>query len=255
MPSTGSNENLDRLVGNQANMGFVQTDVLYRRARTENLGGIKTLLALHPESLHFVVRNEVLSQGGVMGIGAKEYTLSTIEHLAGRKLAAAGGSVETAKQVKTDSDIGFQIVEAPNNGDAKKMLDSKQVDAVLFVGGVPLGDVAALGAGYKLLSVPQPVAEKLKGAYRPTRITYRGMKAEGVATVGTDALLVTREYKTPAMQQSLAKFRSCVLSKLDEIKETTGTHPAWQTVEADNRGKWSYYELPTVAEPTTPKKK
>lgn len=36
------------------------------------------------------------------------------------------------------------------------------------------------------------------------------------------------------------------LADLDEIKETTGTHPAWQGVRADNRGMWPYYELPAT---------
>jgi hypothetical protein len=70
------------------------------------------------------------------------------------------------------------------------------------------------------------------------------MNASGVATVATDALFVTREYKTPKMIATLAKFRTCAVEKIEEMKETTGTHPAWQKVDTANKGKWAYYDLP-----------
>src|SRR5215471_5957551 len=39
----GSMENMRLLTGNQVNAALVQTDVLYFRARTENLDNVKTL--------------------------------------------------------------------------------------------------------------------------------------------------------------------------------------------------------------------
>lgn len=68
----------------------------------------------------------------------------------------------------------------------------------------------------------------------------------GVNTVATDALFVTREYKTPKFVEALAKFRGCLLANLDDLKEATGMHPKWQAVDAANKGKWPYYELPAV---------
>ena len=38
VPSAGSNDNINQLVGNQVNAAFVQSDVLWLRARTEDLG-------------------------------------------------------------------------------------------------------------------------------------------------------------------------------------------------------------------------
>jgi hypothetical protein len=72
------------------------------------------------------------------------------------------------------------------------------------------------------------------------------VNAAGVTTVATDALFVTREYKTPAMVNSLAKFRACALAKVLELQETTGSHPAWQGVDPANRGKWAWLELPAA---------
>src|SRR5512141_2081618 len=79
VPSTGSMDNINQLVGNQVNAAFVQSDVLYLRARTEELGNVKTLLALHNEALHFVAKaNSGLKEGGTLGFGAKEIVLSDI---------------------------------------------------------------------------------------------------------------------------------------------------------------------------------
>jgi hypothetical protein len=80
------------------------------------------------------------------------------------------------------------------------------------------------------------------------------MGAAGVPSVQVGALFVTREYKTEKMTTSLARFRSCALDKIDELKETTGTHPAWQAVEASDKGKWPWYELPSVTAARTSKK-
>lgn len=247
MPSSGSVENLDRLVSNSTNAAFVQSDMLFMRAMTEDLGNIKTLLALHPETVHFVapVRSGVKA-GGMLGVGGQEVVINDIGQLAGLRVGAAGGSVVTAKVVKLQSDIGYQLAEYGDTAQLLKALADGQINAALLVGGAPLGSVASLPAGYKLLSVPPAVAEKLKNVYRPIRANYRNINAAGVPTISTDALLVSRNYKTPKMVEALGQFRQCVLSNLDDIKEVTGTHPAWQSVKADNRGLWPWYDLPAA---------
>jgi TRAP-type uncharacterized transport system substrate-binding protein len=246
--STGSQENITNLVGNQVNAAFVQSDVLYWRARTEELGNVKTLLALHPEQIHFVAKAGT-KVGGKMGFGGS--ALENIGQLAELKVGAAGGSSITSQVIRVQSEIPYSTVIYDNNDLALKALAEGKVDAVLLVGGAPLGSVASLGADYKLLSIPAGAVEKLKGVYRPARLNYPKMGAAGVTTVSTDALFVTREYKTEKMVQSLARFRACASAKVEELKETTGTHPAWQAVDTSNKGKWPYYELPVV---TTSKK-
>lgn len=245
--STGAVENLERLINNEVNMAFVQSDLLYRRAKVQDLGGVKTLLALHKEQLHFIVRNEVLKRGGTLGFGATEYRLQSVDQLAGLRLAAGGGAIETAKQFRTDSEVDYKLVETKDSDAALAALVAKQADAALLVGGAPLGNIKGLDSNYVLLAVPPAIADRVKGAYKPARVTYTKMGAQGVPTVAIDALLVTREYKTEKMVGALGRFRQCVLSKIDELKETTGTHPAWQSVDPANRGTWNWYTLPAVS--------
>lgn len=243
-PSAGSNDNINQLVGNQVNAAFVQSDVLWLRARTEDLGNVKTLLALHPEQLHIVARAQSgLKQGGVMGIGGSEVVLGDITALAGRRVGAAGGSLVTAQVIRLQSEIPFHVMPFDNGDDVLAALDKGEIEAAVFVGGAPLASIAKLGPQYKLLPVPAPLLEKLKGVYRPARLNYQKMGATGVATVATDALFVTREYKTPKMTDGLAKLRACAQASIDELRETTGTHPAWMQVDTANRGKWPWLEL------------
>lgn len=243
-PSTGSVENIDRLIGNQVNAAFVQADVLYRRAQIEDLGDVKTLLALHPEVVHFIVPQvSGLKTGGVMGVFGSAVVLTDITQLAGLRVGAAGGSEVTAKEIKLQTDIPYVVVPFKTNADALAALQDGKINAVVMVGGAPLPSVSKLPPGvFKLLAVPPVVAEKMKSAYRPARVSYRNLDAAAVPTVGTDALLVVRNYKTPKMVAALTAFRQCLLESLDTIKETTGTDSNWRTVRAENRGTWPYYE-------------
>ncbi len=179
-----------------------------------------------------------------MGIGGSTVAFTSLEQLAGRKIGASGGSQVTAQVIRLQSEIPFSVVPLVNEAAVKAALAKGDIDAALFVGGQPLGTVADLGPSYKLLSIAAATVEKLKGVYRPARLNYRTLGAAGITTVATDALFVTREYKTTRMTDSLASLRGCAVASLDDLKETTGTHPAWQNVEAANKGKWAWYDLP-----------
>lgn len=257
-PSSGAVENLERLVGNQVNGAFVQTDMIFRRAQTEDLGSYKTLIALHPEAAHFIVlANSGLKTGGKLGtsFGATDVVLTDLTQLAGFKVGAAGGSAESAAIIKANSDIPFLVEKFAKNDDALAALKAGTVQAVLMMGGAPVPSIAALPANtYKLLAISPSTVEKLKGAYKPARANYTNLGAAGVSTVSTDALLVVKNYKSAKMVESLSKLRACVYAKLDEITETTGSHPSWDKVKADSRGAWAYYELPAVAAPAGAKK-
>lgn len=243
--SGGSNDNISQLVGNQVNAAFVQSDVLWLRARTEDLANVKTLLALHPEQVHIVaLASSGLKEGGVMGVGGKEVVISDLAALAGRRIGAAGGSLVTAQVMRLQSEIPFNVIPFDKGEDVLAALEAHRIEAAVFVGGAPLGTISKLDQRFKLLPITGPVVEKLKGVYRPARLNYSKLGAAGVPTIATDALFVTREYKTQKMVDGLAKLRSCALDSIDELKETTGTHPAWQFVSTDNKGKWPWYELP-----------
>jgi TRAP-type uncharacterized transport system substrate-binding protein len=249
MSSKGSVENMDRILGNEVNAAIVQTDVLFYRARNEDLGNIKTLFALHPEEVHVITPSvSPIKSGGVAGIGSKSVQFNTVNDLAGRAVAAWGGSVVTAQVIRLQSEVNFTVTEVADFKAAKAALDKGDVAAIVMVGGQPMADVQSLNNAYKLLSFPDAMMGKLKSVYVPAKLNYSGMGqgGSGVQTIATEALYVTRAYKTPKYVESLAALRRCFKNNVNELAETTGTHKKWAAVNADNTGKWSYYELPTV---------
>lgn len=247
-PSSGSVQNMDRLLGNEVNAAIVQTDVLFHRARNEDLSNVKTLFALHPEEVHVVTRTEsVIKEGGVAGIGSKPILLTDISSLAGRPVAAWGGSFITAQVIRLQTEIAFTVVEVADFKAAREALDNGKVAAILMVGGQPLGDITTLNSAYKLLPFPEAVATKLKSVYVPAKVTYSnlGVGGAGVQTIATEALFVTREYKTAKYVESLGALRECFKAKVDDLSETTGMHKKWSAVKVSNSGKWASYELPS----------
>ncbi|HDR9174397.1 hypothetical protein KDW82_08960 [Burkholderia vietnamiensis] len=241
--SKGSMDNIDSIEGNQVNGAFVQTDVLVWRAQNEDLSGVKTLVALAPEEIHVIARADGKTEGGIFGIGAKRRMFNSVVDLAGQKVGAVGGSIISAKVIALKANIPYTVVEFPDNKTALNALQHGDIDGVVAVGGSPLKVVSDLDASYKLLSFPKNVLENVNilKVYRPTKVSYPRMNAVGIPTLSTDALFVTRDYKTPQYAKGLVSLRQCLYAHLQELRETTGTHPKWQLVSADNRGKWGWY--------------
>jgi TRAP-type uncharacterized transport system substrate-binding protein len=241
--SLGSNDNIDKLVANQVNGAIVQMDVIFFRSKTEDLSKIKTLFSLHPEQVHFLARGDGVKEGGFMGIGGKEVKFQTISDLNGRNIGAAGGSVLTAKVVKAQAGVNYNVQEFNTNADALKALQDKTIDAVVIVGGQPMKEIEALPPIYKVLAIPAPLQDKLKSVYQPARVSYRNLNAAGVQTVSVSSLLVTREYKSAKFVTALKNYRECFYNNLDDLQETTGTSPAWQNVVKSDQGKWTWNDL------------
>lgn len=247
--SKGSVDNMDKLLGNEVNAAIVQTDVLFFRARNEDLGGVKTLFSLYPEEIHVIAPAvSLIKEGGVAGFGAKAVAFNSVSDLSGRGVAAYGGSIVTAQVIRLQSEINFTVLEVADYKAAKAALDAGTVAAIIMVGGQPMDDVKALTNAYKLLPFNESSVAKLKNVYVPAKLNYSGMGqgGSGVPTIATESLFVTRAYKTPKFVESMSALRGCFTEKLPELQETTGMHKKWSAVHSDNTGKWAYYELPTT---------
>jgi len=247
VPSSGSMQNIDRLLANEINAGITQTDVLFLKARSEDMGAIKTLLALHPEEVHFIAKGDTgLKSGGILGFGGKEVKFTSISDLDGYSVGAVGGSSITAQIIRLQSEIQYKIVEYQKNEDMLVALQKNEIQAAIMVGGAPMSAIKALDRSYKLLPINETVVKKLADmGYKPAKVTYSnlGPDGTGIPTVSTDALLVTREYKLPRYSIPLKQLRECVLKNLPELQETTGRHKKWMDVNPSNHGKWAWMEF------------
>lgn len=247
--TNGSVTNIELLTGNKVNGAFVQSDLLFSTKSTNpgKVANIKTLVGLHAEELHFIARSDTYKTGGY-GVGKFKFggtsvSYNTINDLAGKQIGAVGGSVLSGRLVAQFSGLNFVVREYPNNDDLKRGLLEGEVDSILVVGGAPHALVSSLDSNYKLLPVPPDAATRLKDIYGPALLSYSNLNANGVPTISTQALFVTRVYNSTTMLAALASLRSCFNAKLGDIKDALGTHAKWQDVQSNNVGKWPLYEL------------
>lgn len=247
--SHGAEENLNLLVTNKVAMAFMHSDVPFFRSQREDLSRFKTLLALFTEEVHYLAPRVSLRPatrtGGTLGFGGtvtppKE--LKTIEDLKGLKVGASGGSAITAQTINLQGNIGYEFVKLTNGTEVLAALAAGTIDAAVFVGGAPLPNLEKLGNTYKLLPIGTS-ASALMQVYKPATVTYPSMQTESITTVGADAILLSREYRSEKMVTMLKKFRTTFFEKLVDLQETPGIHAKWQEVKPDNKGKWPYLEL------------
>jgi hypothetical protein len=244
----GSNTNLDDLEQNKVNAAIVQTDALFWRARSEDdLNNVRTVVALFPEEVHVIARADGVHVGGMslggFSIGGKQVVFNNIGDLAGHNVGAVGGSSLTAEMIRALTGIKYNIVQLSSNDEAKAALQSGKIDAFVAVGGAPLSTVTELNQDYKLLEVTPAQAAQLSKAYKPARVSYGNLGQRGIPTIATEALLVSRVYSSDQKVDQLKRLRACEAQALPTLKDTTGTHPKWQAVQAGNKGLWSYYDI------------
>lgn len=251
-PSNGAQRNIELLVDeNAVNGAFVQADILYQKAKNQDLGDIKTLLVLNPETLHFIVKSDfAVKQGGTMGFGGTVIPIRDLNQIGGMTVVTSGGGIGSAKQVRLDSEIPYQITEADNAKAAIAALDEGKAQVALVVGGFPMDYLKTLPKnGYRVLNINDTTYAKIKGAYRQTKTAYSNMADGGVASsVTVQSLFVVREYKSAKMVQALSALKTCVLNNLDEIKEKTGNHASWRQVKLEQQSQsvWPLYQFPAT---------
>lgn len=243
VPSTGSVENLSRVVGNEAKAGIVQMDMLFlaRMQDPKSVANVRRLVLLHPEELHFVARGDVRKEGGVLGFGAKTVAFKTVSDLANRPIGVVGGSERTSRIFSQMTGIQYNVRVYPNNAEMSAALLKGEVDGILLVGGAPHPVVSALDTRFKILSVPADVAAKVKDVYSPATLSYNGMNVMGVPTVATQAALVTRTFRSAEMNARMAEIQSCFTQQLGVIQDKTGTHAKWQAVDLNSNSTWPAY--------------
>jgi TRAP-type uncharacterized transport system substrate-binding protein len=250
----GATENLEALVNNTVSAAFLHSDVIYAMAQADSkYRNYKTLVNLYGEDIHVLaLRIAKEKTGGVAGYGATPVVYSTLADLANRNIGAAGGSVITARILTGQGEGHFNVVPFDDGKDVIEALTNGHIQAAIFVGGSPLPNLAQLNAtDFKLLPLGDAIASKVSGVYRPATINYTNLKSGPIKTLAASAIILTRQYKTPKMIAPQARFRECFYNKLDELRETPGTHKKWQEIDPSDHGVWEWYDLP-AASPATP---
>lgn len=244
--SDGSLTNIDRVMENQAELGITQFDALYVRGMKEtNLKDrIRVLALLHSEEIHFIAKSPPQSDGGIFGItlGSKPVILSSVDDLRGRKIGLWGGALITEQVIAAMTLIGWTPMEYPDENAALAALKTDQIDAIMAVGGQPLGWVSELSRDYKLLGVSDAMAARLSPVYEKTTLTYRNLGQNGVQALSIRAMLVTRNYTSKSKHDQLEMIHDKLAAVVGDIRETRGTHPKWEEIDPTaTTEKWPMY--------------
>lgn len=242
----GATNNLEALINNRASAAFLHSDVIYAAAQADpSYRQLKTLIALYPEEIHILALRTSHTKKSGFSLGKAQFTTAT--DLAGYTVGAAGGSFVTARILTGQGEGGFHVVEYGSGKEVLAALENGDIAAAIFVGGSPLPNLTTLsGENYKLLTIPDAMASRLAGVYRPATINYSNLQSGPIRTLAAQAIVLTRRYTLAKMIAPQARFRQCFYNHLDELKETPGRHPKWQLVDPKDHGVWEWYEIPTA---------
>ena len=260
--TSGGVENLSLIRNNKVKAAIVPSDVL-AAAKFDNAASVAqiwTLMTLHNEAAHLIVRGDAKKEGGFsigkMQIGGETVVFNNPEDLKGRVIGAVGGSAITGRIISDMLRYSWKIdsTSFKNTSELLAALTSGKIDAVIISAGLQSDAVKSIKGNFKLL--PLRGNSDTQAVYQPMKIEYTNLNGgRSVDTIGARAVLVTRTWRSEEMLQTLGTFRHCMLSNLGKIQDTTDTHPAWQDVNAEERGTWQWYNLPNPASKTSVKKK
>ena len=252
----GSDDNIERLTSrNQADVGIVQKDILFKRLNYNKdtaVGNLLAVMPLHYEAMHLVaLEKSGLTKfselggikGGWMNYGAKS----------AKKVGAWGGSIESAEIVRDMSGVNFDLIVVENAGAAVNALNAGQIDAVLAMGGTPLQWVdEKLKRGQHRFLVFDVPMEKVERAYKRVSITYTKLGVNAIPTIATDAVLVTRNFVSAEKVRAVSLLRKCIQTELVRMQEAEDTHGQWGNVQKDGQvSGWAVFPGMQVTWPPT----
>lgn len=248
---SGATQNLELLVNNKVSAAFLHSDVIDANAAVDSkYRQYKTLVNLYPEEIHIVVLREAKEETGGMTVagltlGAGKAVYTKLSDLKDLTLGAAGGGVITASRLAKQGEGGFKVVAYNSGDEVIDALKKGTIQAALFVGGSPLAKIVALEAKeFKLIPIDEVVSSKVSGLYQPAVINYTNLQSGSIKTLSSQAVILTRQYKSPKMIALQSKFRECFYKNLVELQETPGLHRKWTEVNPADHGTWEWLTLP-----------
>ncbi len=206
-------------------IAIVQSDVLdfYRRAEVLPAidDKIRYIAKLYEEEVHVLARDEIAS----------------IDELAGRRVnfgTEGSGTFMTASIVFDELGLEVEVTTWPEP-EALERLRGGEIDALVFVGGQPLGLVTSVDAGDGLRLLPVP-AERVEAAYVPAQLrgdSYPALIPAGqtIPTLAVGAVMAAYNWPSDHPRYaSVERFVDRFFAEFDRLKQAP-YHPKWQQVD------------------------
>jgi TRAP-type uncharacterized transport system substrate-binding protein len=252
--TTGGFDNVNLLMTRKVNMGFVPEDVLEMARRTDPnvFKNIRTLVGMHFNPLHIIVLKDGASKGkggwlSKLGIGKEERSvIQDLRDLKGKKIACFGSAIVTGEFLNERLQAGLELIRVKTPAEGTNLLKNGEVVAVFATAGWPIEWVNNLDPNvFTLASLDDGLVKKMGEPYKVVKLNYQALNAMGVTTAAPRNVIAVWNYASPSKVDQLTKFRQCIIDNLLEIKETDGSHPAWNEVDTEDFS-WPKYEGATT---------
>lgn len=254
LPSKGSAENVRRLRNEPGvRLALVQSDV-YRAYLDQAKAGdaeaerlikpLRVVMPLYDEEIYFVAR--------------ADSPLRYIHELRDKRINVGPVGSGTALTATTlyRAMFGGPMLEQntsflSNEEALVKLATDKSIDVVVIVAGQPaklFADMKSEARQYiKLLQLDRSAPETLAldGTYLPATIrstSYPNWLTQDATSLSVKSMLVTYDYQTPALRDSLTRFARSMCGNFDKLR--SDGHAKWQEVNlaAPQLPKgWTYY--------------
>jgi TRAP-type uncharacterized transport system substrate-binding protein len=229
--SKGGLENLMLLSSSDADIGFVQLDVLQQMSKDgdQNIQDLQAIAPMHANLLHIITKEAVSKVGAtkLWSFSGETKVYTKFSDLKGAKIAVVGSAHLLGQALEKQLAYGMTFYNATDD-EAIAMLQANQVQAVFTTGGWPYPAVAKLPAnsGLMMADYDLPPQAPLAIAKR----SYTNLKASNFRFLAAPNLLVTRPFKANGEKGKLvAALQSCITRHMDELQEGS-YHAVWKEI-------------------------
>lgn len=229
----GSIYNVNNVLKDELNFGFVQSDVVYDKYNgIGNFEGksdknLRAVMSIYPELLAFVV--------------SKSSNIKKYPDVKGKKINVGNpGSGNEFTALTVFNEYGISEKDLSHRGvltapESPMALKDKKIDGYFYMVGHPTANItdAAISLPIDLVSIDEDVADRIieKLPYYAKGVISKGLY-DGVdhdtLTIGVKAVLVSSK------NQSNASVKAVVKSVLDNFEEYQNLHPALKFVTKES---------------------
>ena len=217
--TNGSFENVNLLGAGKVDLAILQLDVLrfvaeimLKETGLNVLQEAKVVLNLYPEEIHIITNN---------------VEIRTIQDLQGKKVAVGpekSGSALTAEVLLAGFNLNVErVFDAPDV--AIKKLGTRDLDALIFIGGAPVPAFRNLDKTFRFVAFPPDSGlEQIYIKKKLDKVAYPW--AEDIETYAVPSVIMTRNRDERDYAISLQKLVLSVLANKEKL-DATG-HPKWK---------------------------
>lgn len=224
--SKGGPDNLHLLSSSEADLGFVQVDLMHKMGKDgdQNIQELQAVMSLHSNLLHVLTlrTGSLVNQRYLLGTPIPKTgevkVITKFSDLKGMTIAAVGSAQILSHTLEQQLAYGMTFVKADSDDQAIAMLNSNQVQAIMTTGGWPYQPISRHGpeSGLQLAEYNLTPSAPLRTVKR----NYTKLDAYNWPFLSSTNLLLTRPFKPDGERgKMVAALQRCIFTHLDELRE------------------------------------